>query len=645
MSLPKPESLPSWRGPVRVLGALSATVVALPLAGGSAQAASVPLPKPSRSLPSALDVAPPYQKGTRCLNESQPGPVAFAKLLNATYGSHTYGVLRKCDQEHGEGRALDWMLDARRSGDLAIGNTVTRWLAAPDSQGRQGAMARRFGINYIVWNRQIWKAWAPERGWQAYTGSSPHTDHIHLSFTWDGAYQRTSWWTGTAVVDYLTGPKSGGSAGGSTSSSPKPTAAELRPFVSVGLQRGSRGAAVAMLQRALGGIAVDGDFGPITEHAVKIYQKNHGMWQNGRVGRTVWRQLVTEAEERAGSSGSVSTPPATLTSAQLARYVGVPLSRGSRGEAVRVLQRALGGITVDGDFGPITERAVKLFQKKHGISQSGRVGRTVWRALAGQKPGSSGSGSSSSSSSSTATSPLAQYAKITLRLWSRGEAVKAVQRSIGGLVVDGSFGPKTLARVKAWQKSRGLAVDGVIDAKDWKVLIARSTSDGASSSSSKGGSSSSSSTTSSAMTTRFTALKSTTLRKGSKGSAVRTLQATIRGGVNVDSTYGTATERRVKAVQKAAGLPVTGVVDRKTWDAVERMAHPLLPYWGTVLKRGSAGKAVTALQQAMGGDVNVDGTFGTATERRVKEVQKAAKIARTGVVGTVTWKAVEAQMR
>ncbi len=48
-------------------------------------------------------------------------------------------------------------------------------------------MARRFGIMYIIWNHQIWGTYAPQRGWAPYTGSVPHTDHIHFSFSWDGA--------------------------------------------------------------------------------------------------------------------------------------------------------------------------------------------------------------------------------------------------------------------------------------------------------------------------------------------------------------------------------------------------------------------------------------------------------------------------
>ena len=178
---------------------LSASVLAFPLVASSAHAA-IPYPKPPQPLPSALDVAPPYQKGTQCLTYNQPGAVAFAKMLNATYGSRTYGILRTCAAEHGEGRALDWMINANDPTQLALANAITRWLAAPDAQGRAGAMAKRFGINYIIWNRQQWRAYDPARGWAPYYGVSPHTDHIHISFNWDGARMRSSWWSGIAVT-------------------------------------------------------------------------------------------------------------------------------------------------------------------------------------------------------------------------------------------------------------------------------------------------------------------------------------------------------------------------------------------------------------------------------------------------------------
>lgn len=56
------------------------------------------------------------------------------------------------------------------------------------------------------------------------------------------------------------------------------------------------------------------------------------------------------------------------------------LSIGDKGDMVKVLQSAL-GVGADGDFGPLTEQAVKAFQQEHGLSVDGKVGRITGRLL------------------------------------------------------------------------------------------------------------------------------------------------------------------------------------------------------------------------------------------------------------------------
>lgn len=58
-----------------------------------------------------------------------------------------------------------------------------------------------------------------------------------------------------------------------------------------------------------------------------------------------------------------------------------------------------------------------------------------------------------------------------LKLGSKGIAVKWVQIALGGLTVDGDFGQKTLNKVIAFQKAHGLAADGEVGPKTWKVII------------------------------------------------------------------------------------------------------------------------------------------------------------------------------
>lgn len=123
-----------------------------------------------------------------------------------------------------------------------------------------------------------------------------------------------------------------------------------------------------------------------------------------------------------------------------------------------------------------------------------------------------------------------------------------------------------------------------------------------------------------------------TLRKGSSGSAVITLQHLLRShghSLAVDGTFGPATEDTVLAFQQAEGLAADGVVGPRTWMAVL-----------VVLRSGSEGHAVRGLQtelRASGADIEVDGTFGSPTLAAVKAYQKSTKLDIDGVVGPATW--------
>ncbi len=59
----------------------------------------------------------------------------------------------------------------------------------------------------------------------------------------------------------------------------------------------------------------------------------------------------------------------------------VALKKGDRGPAVKKLQRSLHISPVDGDFGRITLRAVKRFQRRHRLTADGVVGPRTRKAL------------------------------------------------------------------------------------------------------------------------------------------------------------------------------------------------------------------------------------------------------------------------
>lgn len=74
---------------------------------------------------------------------------------------------------------------------------------------------------------------------------------------------------------------------------------------------------------------------------------------------------------------SVASAPA----ANAANCYSTYLSYGSRGNCVKVLQRNLGGLGVDGVYGSNTRSRVRAFQADAGLGVDGKAGPQTWRKL------------------------------------------------------------------------------------------------------------------------------------------------------------------------------------------------------------------------------------------------------------------------
>ena len=129
--------------------------------------------------------------------EPKPGVVAFREhVLSRFPSTGDGGISRPGDRggrsEHKEGRAWDWLVYAPDQLDLA--EALFDELFASDVLGNRHALARRWGIMYIIFNRAIWGSYLADEGWRPYSGPNPHTDHVHFSFSWAGAMKQTSLW-------------------------------------------------------------------------------------------------------------------------------------------------------------------------------------------------------------------------------------------------------------------------------------------------------------------------------------------------------------------------------------------------------------------------------------------------------------------
>ncbi|WP_243659751.1 peptidoglycan-binding protein [Streptomyces sp. BK205] len=195
------------------------------------------------------------------------------------------------------------------------------------------------------------------------------------------------------------------------------------------------------------GLQVDGQFGSATLYAVREYQAATAIAVDGRVGPATKSKLY--------ATGGSAPAPINLNSSSCPAN----LVQGAKSGCVTELQRLLihhgYSIDVDGDFGPGTASAVRSFQSAHGLTVDGQVGTNTKRELY-----------DTDESPSTGLDLRSASCPANIVEGQSGGCVATLQSLLNGkghsLDVDGSFGPQTLAAVKAFQSASGLSADGEV---------------------------------------------------------------------------------------------------------------------------------------------------------------------------------------
>ena len=324
-------------------------------------------------------------------------------------------------------------------------------------------------------------------------------------------------YTGYVYKNYVSVTKtSSGNTGSSSSSATR-------------LEKGSAGSAVKDLQTKLKKLGyydatVDGSYGDTTAAAVKAFQKKYNLTADGIAGSETLKKLETVYKNATNEKDDDS------------------LRMGDSGSAVKDLQTKLKKLgyyngTVDSTFGSGTYAAVRAFQQKNGLTADGVAGSATLKKL-----------------DAVCKNADSDKDDGSLRKGSTGSAVKDLQTKLKKLgfynaYVDGSYGDTTVAAVKAFQKKYNLTADGVAGSETLKKLD--SAYKNADSNTTDDGS----------------------LRKGSTGTAVKTLQTNLKKlgfyTAYVDGSFGATTESAVKAFQKKYGLTADGVAGSATLKKIE----------------------------------------------------------------------------
>ena len=167
---------------------------------------------------------------------------------------------------------------------------------------------------------------------------------------------------------------------------------------------------------------------------------------------------------------------AVLAAAAQDMYPGTALREGAGGANVLKVQNWLRAVAMrhasvplipaDSRFGASTKRAVMALQRLYSIAEDGIVGRVTWNTLQMAAKG--------------VNPPANPYPGSPLNMGKNGAAVKTVQdwlnkvaamdRRVPRVTADGRYGVDTRNSVSSFQRTKGLAPDGVVGLRTWNAL-------------------------------------------------------------------------------------------------------------------------------------------------------------------------------
>jgi peptidoglycan hydrolase-like protein with peptidoglycan-binding domain len=384
----------------------------------------------------------------------------------------------------------------------------------------------------------------------------------------------------------------------------------------------------------------DGQYGAATKAAVLAFQKKNGLSADGVLGTNTRKRLFSE-----GAIGAKETSQPDGVGER-------KLTLGMKGDDVKSVQTkliALGYLTgkADGVYGTATESAIRRFQTRNGLTSDGICGEDTVKALY------SSAAIDAGSSVTPSPKPVDESAPTRiLRPGMSGDDVKSVQSRLDKFgyysgALDGIYGAATVAAVQAFQARNGLTADGKVGANTVKILY----------SSNAIAADPSAATPTPTPTQSFGIVPTRTLREGSSGDDVKSVQSRLKAlgyyTGTVDGNYGTGTMAAVASFQLRNNLSADGVAGKRTYkklyssDALSAISTPTsTPTTGVtrptrLLYSGCTGDDVKSVQQRLK-DLGyltdkVDGKYGANTVAAMRAFQLRNGLTGSGNGDTATY--------
>lgn len=269
---------------------------------------------------------------------------------------------------------------------------------------------------------------------------------------------------------------------------------------------------------------------------------------------------------------------------------------------------------------------------------------------------------------------IPSYPDVPLRKGDLSENVRRMQLYLNRIsanypaipkiaAVTGRFDENTENAVKAFQRIFGLTADGIIGKATWYKIIYIFDA-----------------------VTRLAELESegigyenlalqfqADLSVGDSGGQVVSLQyflvllsrfVDFIPEITVDGSYGEATANAVRSFQQYKGLPVTGSVDRQTWDSLYQayagitdylrqenkiQPVPTQPFPGVTLRRGDVGPSVRVMRTYLSyisdyfydlPSIGISNTFDMRLQNTVQAFQRIFALNPTGQIDQRTWNTI-----